>query len=408
MEKRIKFLVLFFVSNFFIVQTTWASPEVDALLGLLVKKGVVTTQEAEELKGEVKKQVADKPQPVAVTSARLVKGLKLGGKVEVRYEDSQGEEGTFSASTFEPYVDAAITDKLSAMGKLLCSGSSSISVTDLWLQYKGVSVIDGSFMAGRFRWKSFGFPQDDSSRVSIDYSLLGRAFTGDRQVGVEYTRTFKEKGFLGDVNIGIGVFNGGTIGNREAGNSNKSPVLFVADRTGETALNQRKEVTFRTTVAPLKGVQIGGSALVGRLEDSERTTLNGYLGTSYTSKTKERFGADLSYKFSRVPLELKSEYIYAKTSEFGADAWSVMGILTGVAKKMDFYARYSQLNPDIDATSSSYTWDLDQTTLGAIWYFDNNKSTQLQLEYELNGEDPGLGVDEVNNNILRLEWQTKF
>ncbi|OGX16166.1 MAG: hypothetical protein A2166_06365 [Omnitrophica WOR_2 bacterium RBG_13_41_10] len=353
--------------------------------------------------GEVKKAVPE--EPAVVTSTMPVKGIKLGGKLEIRYQDFEGEEGTFSLTNFEPNIVVDVNDNISMKGQLECTPTSVIA-NEGWIQYKKPPVIQGALKAGRFRRKSFGLPQGDSDRVSLDYALLGRAFTGERQLGLEYTNSFKKMGLLGPVNLGIGVFNGADLGNRETGDNAKRQVLFLADRAGDTSDTQQKEFSLRSTIAPIKELQMGGSVSVGKLSSADISTLNTYLGTSRTDDKKQRFGADITYKFNNVPLELRGEYMHGKTSDLGIDVWYTMGILKLLNKKLDLYARYGQLNLDIGPTFNSYTWDLEQATLGAIWYF--NKMNQIQIEYEFNGEDTKGAAGEVDNDILRMEWQTLF
>jgi len=83
-----------------------------------------------------------------------------------------------------------------------------------------------------------------------------------------------------------------------------------------------------------------------------------------------------------------------------------MGILELLNERLGLYARYGQLDPDICPTFRSYTWDLEKVTLGAVWHF--SKMHQLQIEYEFNEEDAKGAADEVDNDILRVEWQTLF
>ncbi|MFA5389168.1 MAG: hypothetical protein WC312_05370 [Candidatus Omnitrophota bacterium] len=393
------------ISIFCIPRVSSASTEVDALLKLLVRKGVVSEQEAEELRGEVKKETAG--QPVVWTSNRPVKAVKFGGKLEIRYEDSQGEEPSFKMTNFEPNITVDVNEHFSIKGKMECTTDTAF-VNEGYAKYSGLPAIGGDGQVGKFRRASFGLPQAGSDRVSIDYSLLARAFTGERQLGAEYNRYFKKAGLLGPVKLVLGIFNGGDVGNREAGDNAKSQVLFIADRAGDTDDTQNKEFCFRSTIEPVKGLQIGGSMSAGKLSAADLSTLNTYLGTLYSKKKKERFGADISYKFKKIPMELRYEYMHGKTSGLGLDSWYAMWILRdiGKSKKLDLYARYSSLDPDISPAPSSYTWDLNQATLGAIWNF--NKMTRLQGEYEFNGEEPGAGTGKVDNDMLRIEWQTDF
>ncbi|MFA5119175.1 MAG: hypothetical protein WC695_10105 [Candidatus Omnitrophota bacterium] len=368
-----------------------------------LEQGQARIKEAPAKQDEVKKTAP--AEPAVVTSSLPLKGINLGGKLEIRYQDSEGEEGTFNLSNFEPNIVVDVNDAISMKGQLECTPASVIA-NEGWILYKEPPFIKGSLKAGRFRRKSFGLPQGDSDRVSLDYSLLGRAFSGERQLGFEYTRSFKKMGLLGPVNLSLGEFNGSDLGNREAGDNAKRQVLFVSDRAGDTSDTQRKEFSLRSTIEPIKGLLLGGSVSVGKLSSADISTLNTYLGTSYTDDEKQRFGADMTYKFNALPLELRGEYMHGKTSDLGIDTWYTMGILKPCNGKLGIYARYGRLNPDIGATSRSYSWDLQQVTMGGIWHF--NKNNQLQIEYELNDEDTQGAAGDVDNDMLRIEWQTLF
>ena len=116
MKKVMICLVLAFTFCFCGIWKVYASGEMDALLKLLVKKGVITKGEAESLKAEViGKELA------VTTSAKPVKGIKVGGKLEIRYQDSEGEEGTFRMANFEPNITVQVDDHFSMKGQLECT-----------------------------------------------------------------------------------------------------------------------------------------------------------------------------------------------------------------------------------------------------------------------------------------------
>ncbi|MEW6087188.1 MAG: hypothetical protein AB1498_02685 [bacterium] len=345
------------------------------------------------------KEGIEKLQTPAVISSKQVKSVKLGGKLEIRYEDPQSKAGTLKMYKFEPFVEAEINDNITMKGQVFF-GTEKTEVNDGWIQYKKFPLVGGSLKAGRFRRKSFGLPQDEEGRVSIDYSLTGRAFTGDRQVGLEYSGSF---GSI--VNINMGMFNGSLTGDREAGEvdtASTTAAKFVADKSGNTDTNQNKDIAVRVTVNPLKGLQAGGSFLSGKLSPADISKINGYTAASYTSDKKERMSGDIMYK-SNI-FDFKAEYIQGKTSDLKVNSWYSLVILKGVFDEFDIYARYSELRPDIDLNEAkSYTWRLYQTTTGLIWNL--NSFTKLQGDYDFNHE--GLS-SKIKNDILRVRWITNF
>ncbi|MFC1479359.1 hypothetical protein ACFL6F_02075 [Planctomycetota bacterium] len=401
MKSFLYICILIVISQCFF-QIADAADGTDSILELLVKKGIITEDESLKLK---QKDSTDTQGPQSAISSKPVSKIAIGGKVEMRYEDSEGEEGTFKMKLFEPFVQIDFNDNISLKGQLECT-TDSAKVNEAWIQYKDLPGVGGGLKAGKIRRKSFGLYQGGSARISCDYSLLARAFTGERQVGIEYFRRFDNAGFMGTVDLSLGMFNGGDIGTREAGDNADTPVLFMAERAGDVDDNQAKEGTVRFATQPCKELKIGISALIGKLSSNDLAAVNAALATSYTDDSKQRYGGDISYVFGAFPLELRAEYIFAETGELESDSWYLMVISRLADNKLDLYTRYSQLNLDIDVSPDSQTWDLQQLTLGVVWHLAG--TSQLQLEYDLNTEDLPSGTDSVNNNIIRLEWQTTF
>src|SRR6186997_1328810 len=71
--------------------TSWAQ-DAGALLDLLVKKKIITDQEAEEVRGELVKDVASTSAGKLKLSAPITE-VELYGDMRVRYEARQGETG---------------------------------------------------------------------------------------------------------------------------------------------------------------------------------------------------------------------------------------------------------------------------------------------------------------------------
>ena len=87
----------------------------------------------------MKKEVEEKTQPVTVMPAKPVKGIKLGGEIEIRYEDAKGEESTFEMANFEPYITVDVDDYFSMKGQLECT-TNEVKVNEDCDRYKDLPM----------------------------------------------------------------------------------------------------------------------------------------------------------------------------------------------------------------------------------------------------------------------------
>ena len=203
LRERFLSLILIIVFLFVAAHPVSGSEEMDALLKLLVKKGVITADDVSVLTEEVGKELAAEAQaktqkrvkellqqmetveesalPV-VTASKPVKAIQIGGKLEFRYEDSQGEQNAFKLNEFELFTKVELDDHLSLKGKI-STDIEEVEIEDAYINYDGVPGIGGEIRAGKFRRRTFGLVQDSRDRISLNMSLLGDAFTSARVIG---------------------------------------------------------------------------------------------------------------------------------------------------------------------------------------------------------------------------------
>jgi hypothetical protein len=425
---RERFLSLILIMAFLFVAAhpVSGSEEMDALLKLLVKKGVITADDVAVLKEEVGKELAAEEQAKiqkrvqellqqvesaeasalpSATASKPVKAIQIGGKLEFRYEDSQGEKNAFKLNEFELFTKVELDDHLSLKGKI-STDIKEVEIEDAYVNYDEVPGIGGEIRAGKFRRRTFGLAQNNRDRVSLNFSLLADAFTSARVIGGEYMRHTQEGEFPAPATFGLGISQGNEISSEEAGGNADRPVQFVADDTPSVEVGQNQDYHFRTMVEPTPGLKVGGSALLGKLSKTDMAMLNMELGTSGTDETKQRYGADVTYAIPKTPLEWRAEYMYGKTGKLQTNTWYTMAMARDIIGSVDVYARYGRLNPNTAPTASSFTWELQQTTFGFVWPI--YKTMQFQAEYAINEEDPPSGMDDVDNDMLLLEVQWEF
>ncbi len=127
----------------------------------------------------------------------------------------------------------------------------------------------------------------------------------------------------------------------------------------------------------------------------------------YDSWTKNRFGLDAKYTAGKFLAQF--EFYQGKTSGLSHNAWQILGLYKIPCrndKTVDVYARYGMVNPDIEATASSYTWDLNQTVAGIVYYF--TKNIWLPTELEFNDECPSDGIEKIDNDVYFTELFVSF
>ncbi|MFC1621338.1 hypothetical protein ACFL2G_03430 [Candidatus Omnitrophota bacterium] len=407
MKKIAACLCVIFIFGFYFIQTVWADAETDAILDLLIQKGVITQRDVDSLRAEVGKKLEETPESQCpVKSVECLDAIKLGGVLDVRYQDSEGEEATFKMNEFTPYVDVDFTDKISGRGKIKAT-PDGVTLNEAWVKYDDIALYNGTVKFGKFARGSFGYYQGDG----VDGELLYRAFIDNKQAGIEYSTEFPEQNLPFPVTFAFGVCNGSEITTAEVGDNAFSPVEFIADGAGDADDNQSKEVSARVTVQPNDYLKVGISGLYGQLSPVDITALNTSLGTAYTDDVKRRYGVDVAFNHPLEGLgivsEIRAEYLCSETSDFDVDAWYGILCFKFFDEKLDLFTRYSEYNPDIATrTTASETWELYQTTIGASWNFTDR--TQLLVEYEFNGENTPAGVSEVDNDMLKIKSKTEF
>lgn len=330
---------------------------------------------------------------------------KIGGYTRLRYLVLPNEADTIRFDELSLTLRNDFNEKIFGIVGALIYGGNIFLLEHAYLGIKGLPL-NGMMYIGQTRNYAFGLTPTGGNRKTTNYGIVADMFTHDRILGLQY---------IGKVNVidfSAAVYNGYAIGNRAAGEG-ANKVNFLADRDSTLGTFQgrdasdNKEVAARFGVSNMGGFSAGVSGSVGRLSAADLTFVKTNVNADYTEKTKNRFGIDAKYNVGA--LLLQGEFYQGKTSELSHNAWQGL-VLYKIPyqqdKTIDVYGRYGVVNPDIEATASSYTWKLKQTVAGIIYYFAKN--IWLQTELEFNDESPLDGIEKINNDVYFTELFVSF
>lgn len=355
--------------------TSTVASDVDGLLDLMVKKRLITQEEADGLRKELaekkqKEKAEQKSQPVTakrpakMTAYTHVRGLAPEGdndsllvrraRVGLEGEVSEG----FGYKLLAEFGgESATADKKSVQKPLLLEAQALCRLGP-----------DSVLQVGQFK-VPFSYENllsdtnlDLINRAMVVEKLVPARDIGSvgRDIGVEWDAKTKA-GPHGRLDWSVGLFNGSGI-----------------DRSDD---NDSKDLAGRVVFHPNPFASIG---------------LSGYRGTSGPAEVlRDRWGAEFVY--GRGSDFLKAEWVTGKDDQTPKQGWYA---LAGhrFAPKLEGVLRFETYDPDRHLADDA----TDAWTLGANYYFSDN--VKLQLNYEAHLEEG----DEVNNDALISQFQVRF
>ncbi len=329
---------------------------------------------------------------------------KIGGYARLRYLVLPNEADTFRFDELSLTLKNDFNEKVFGMIGALIYGGNVFYLEHAYLGIKGLPL-NGMLYLGQTRNYAFGLTPAYGNRKSSNYGIVSDMFTHDRILGIQYT------GKVNMVDFSAAVYDGYAIGNRAAGEG-VNKVNFLADRGSNLGAfqgrdaNDNKEMAARCGVSNMGGFSGGVSGSAGRLSAADLTFVKTNVKADYTGKIKNRFGVDAKYNVG--PLLVQGEFYQGKTSELKHNAWQALALykIPYQDKTIDVFGRYGAVNPDLEATASSYTWKLKQTVAGVVYYFARN--IWLQTELEFNDESPMAGIEKINNDLYFTELLVSF
>jgi phosphate-selective porin OprO and OprP len=378
--KRIAGLSWLVVSIFIFVMisVSWSSEsEVDKLLQLLIKKGVITEQDAAEFRADLavsKQEEKEKQKEFNITAG---KPIKISGYTQLRYQSLQedGKNDGFDIRRSRIDIKGNLTSQFDYEFQGEWAGSSA-KLLDAVLGYTIIPEL--KLTGGQFKipFSLENFISDAKletiNRSQVVEALAARKkdVIGDqngRDIGVQASGSLFKTEDRAIVDYAIGVFDGAGI--------------------NATDNNDQKDLAGRVVVHPIPGLNIGGSFYRGDDRWGKNSTLN---------QTRDRVGAEFAYYYKA--LDLKGEYIRGKDGSTKKDGWYLLGGYYVIPHVLQGIVKYDTYDPDRSKDDDR----ANVTTLGLNWIV--NKWALLQVNYEYKDEQG----TEVGNNVFSTQLTLQF
>ncbi|HVV55948.1 MAG TPA: porin [Mucilaginibacter sp.] len=351
----------------------------DDILNILVRKNVLTQQEADSIRSEQATREQKKRDKEKENQHNIFIGsraLQISGLVQARYQVFEQKNINDAFDLHRARLDAkgSITDKWSY--EIYTEFAASVKLLDAYTTYKIAAFL--KVTAGQFKIPfSYESLTPDSQLEFIDRSQAVEALAGrskdiignqnGRDIGIQVSGDFikvKDRYLL---DYAFGVFNG-------------------AGYDVTTDNNNYKDIAVRLGVHVLKGLNFGGSFYGG--EDIP-------AGNTQT-QVRNRFGFD--GRFMQGPLSLTTEYVHGTDASVQKQGWYAQAGYFVVWQKLQLVARYDTYNPNsktVSARTRIYT-------TGANYVF--NQWTRLEINY-LNKREEKI---QTPNNIIETQMQIAF
>lgn len=413
----------------------------DPLMNALVKKGLLTAEEAKEIKAEVDSNTNQN----GVAKFVLPKGnemkLKLGGFIQANGEfgDAASFEGRFTGGppiTGGPnQISPRIRLRRARIGvsgeflenfdfKLegdfqqgdgLTSGRSGFSGTDLFINYH--QFAEANFKVGQF-FAPFGYEMlipdvgPDRILLTAERSLMTIATVPERQVGAMLYGAPLANILPNQKDLftySAGIFNGN---NRNATINDNSEFMYAG---------RVESVPFQGQVIGLPAKwRLGANAFFSR--DAANTLLShvgnlalspidGSLSPYNAHSPDERVAWGVDQTLTVGPFEVSAEYIADRIrpttpapsfARFTASGYYVQPSLYIWEKKLQLVAKWERFEPGQAPHDS-----IETITGGLNWYIYKQNVTAM-LDYmhtwsDFRRNNPGTGKDQFNEILLRLQ-----
>jgi phosphate-selective porin OprO/OprP len=350
----------------------------DDLINILLKKHVISPQEADSLRADqaIKQQaIKDKENQHGITIGS--RALQISGLVQTEYEGFQqtGVNNTFLLHRARLDVKGDINDNWNY--EVYTEFASTVKLLDAYTTYKIADWL--KFSAGQFKVPySLENLIADSQLDFIDRSQVVNALAGrstdvignqnGRDIGIQINGSFAklDDHYLFDYTFG--VFNG-------------------AGYDVTTDNNSHKDIVGRLTVHPIQHLDISGDFYNGV----------GNYGTPAKNEKRNRGGFDARYVIGG--LALQAEYDKGTDGIIKRNGWYGQATYFVIPKKVQLAAKYDTYDPNTitaNATTKIYT--------GGINYYFNNWA-RFTVNYLDRREET---ATQIKNNIFEAQLQLTF
>lgn len=441
--KKLKYILILLVSMLIVPQISLAVEIDELLLDSLVKKGVITQEEAAEIRAESAIQTQDELTAKKKFNVEGKTKIDLGGYSQAQYVVDETAGSADTAKIRRVRLD--FRGIVKNIGWRVQTDAYPVRLLDAYLEYP-LSFLN--LRVGQFK-VPFGLENLESSpkldtieRAQISERLVaGRDLpsASGRDIGLQLSGEFAPKGTK-IADYAVGVFNGQGINTSDA--------------------DEKKDLVGRVVFSPpvelLKGLSLGVAYYTGKwdYERKKTTYVSGTPTVIVVEKLEDwltrerRTGLELVYL--RGPLSIKGEYITGKDKGTGISAsqkwdpaqeriieragwYAQFGyrLKDLIPLDMEVVAKYDSYDPDTQLSespeASKFTYDIDPKTgktpggfrgpydptrdvyqkdvltMGLNWFL--SKEAKIQLNYEFRDEKEGPKVD---NNRLITQFQFVF
>ena len=393
-----------------------------ATLDLLVSKGIITKQEAENVS---KKSVAITPKE------KTTQAIKLSGRIQVQYEHIDTTEYSSSGETTLPSKNDFIMRRMFlGMDASLGAGWSALIVADFASSGSGYideaiisKKLDLDFTKGKadFGYKKINFAFEENTSAAklftVERSIATRYFVEENNgrrlgFGGRHTGAFWQGEFdsLKGLTYGASVTNSYNNSPTSLPTNADNSLMYAANVGYEQKL---EEVSFKAAVnfAYTNGMNIAGTA--GTMH-SDVIGFNPYI-------TLSALGFDIWADFLYVKADNAKNSYTQSASPMGANVGVEYKFDIGEFGKLAPAIRYSWLDTDgrgvkmsdgVRNANGNTTYDAAQSIyVGLNWYIIDN-SVKFQLGYEwaqLNGNiTNGAIAQHSDANAVRGQLQILF
>lgn len=359
----------------------YAADKTEALLDLLVNKGIVTKEEAANLRADL--AVAEQDEKTQKKEFNITAGkyLKVSGYTQLRYRNAADINDTFDIRRARLDIKGDITERFDYRTQVEFGGTSGPFLLDATLGYK---VFDPylKLTAGQFK---IPFSQENLTsspkletinRSQVVEALVARGTDvignqNGRDIGVQASGSFLpiNDSYLFD--YALGVFNGAGINRADT--------------------NEQKDFIGRLVAHPIKDLSVGGSYYVGR------ATLSTTPARPERKQDRDRIGGEFAYVHD--PISFRGEYIKGEDGSTEKSGWYLQAGYFVMPKRLQGVFKFDRFDPNDNATQD----ETNVYTGGVNYYF--NKWAFVQVNYELKDERQ---KKERRNNALAGQVTLQF
>lgn len=351
----------------------------DDLLNVLIKKGVLTQQEADSVRAdqalkEQKKKDKEKENQHGITIGS--RALQISGLIQTEYEGFQqtGVNNTFLLHRARLDVKGDINDNWNY--EVYTEFAGTTKLLDAYTTYKIADYL--KFTAGQFKIPfSLESLIADSQLDFIDRSQVVNALAArstdvignqnGRDIGIQINGSFAKVDGRYLFDYTLGVFNG-------------------AGYDVTTDNNSHKDIAGRFSVHPIDNLIVSANFYDGQ----------GNYGTPAKNYLRNRGGFDARYVIGN--LALQAEYDKGTDGTIKRDGWYGQATYFVLPNRLQLAAKYDTYDPN-EITKNVRTNDYT----GGVNFFFNNWA-RLTVNYVDRREE----VTQIKNNIFEAQLQLTF